>query len=59
MRGIISWLVYDIVLFFEGFSVLANGSINFGKKYQENFLINRDCPQLNKAYESVPLMLLS
>ena len=52
-------LVYDNILSFEHFPVLANRTNDFRIKLQKSLLIHRDEPQLNKTSESVSLMLFS
>ena len=52
-------LVCNDIVSFEDFSVLANGTNDFRIKLQESLLIYRDGPQLNKTFESAPLMLFS
>ena len=52
-------LVCNNIVSFEDFSVLANGTNDFRIKLQESLLIYRDGPQLNKTFESAPLMLFS
>ena len=52
-------LVYNNIVSFEDFSVLANGTSDFRIKLQESLLIHRDGLQLNKTSESAPLMLFS
>ena len=43
----------------EDFSGLADRTNDFRIKLQESLLIYRDGPQLNKTFESAPLMLFS
>ena len=50
-------LICDTTLSFEDFSALANGTKCFRIKLPESLLIHRNEPRLNKAFESVPLML--
>ena len=52
-------LVCKNIMSFEDFSVLVNGTNNFGIKLEESILTHRDEPQLNKTSESVPLVLFS
>ena len=40
-------------------SAVGDGTNDFRIKLQENLLIHRDVPQLNKTSESAPLMLFS
>ena len=52
-------LVCNNIMSFEDFSVLVNGTNNFGIKLEESILTHRDEPQLNKTSESAPLVLFS
>ena len=52
-------LVFNHIVSFEDFSVLANGTNDFRIKLQERLLIHRDGSKLSKTSESVPLMLFS
>ena len=52
-------LVCNNIVSFENFSVLASGTNYFRIKLQESLLILCDEPQLNKTFESAPLMLFS
>ena len=51
--------VYNNIVSFEDFSVMANGTNDFRIKLQESLLIHRDGPHLNKTSESSALMLFS
>ena len=52
-------LACNNIVYFEEFSVLANGTNDFRIKLRESLLIHRDGPQLNKTSESAALMLFS
>ena len=52
-------LICNNIVSFEDFSGLADRTNDFRIKLQESILIYRDGPQLNKTFESAPLMLLS
>ena len=51
--------VCNNIVSFEDFSVFVNGTNDFRIKLQESLLIHHDGPQLNKTFESAPLMLFS
>ena len=50
-------LVCDTKVSYDDFSIIANSSNDFRLKIQESLLIKRDNPHLNKATESLPLIL--
>ena len=52
-------LVWNNIVSFADFSVLANGTNDFRIKLQQSLLIHRDEPQLNKTSESARLTLFS
>ena len=50
-------LVCDTKVSYDDFSIIANSSNDFRLKIQESLLIKRHNPHLNKATESLPLIL--